>query len=150
MTCRHKFSFGKKFWSWKFSTINNDIFGKFSVPGNFSWVEMCLSRYKRMKWGNKWAVWRYANSFSSKVQVYFLSCKLCFEVFMHQIWILQKRAHHFKRLKTYRCSWDRKRLSLFVKQECWLGDYFAVYFGSIMRRVQRNSSRSRPGFWRNL
>jgi hypothetical protein len=32
----------KKFWSWKFSTFNNDIFGKFSVRGNFSWVEMGL------------------------------------------------------------------------------------------------------------
>jgi hypothetical protein len=31
-----------KFWSWKFSTFNNVIFGKFSVRGNFSWVEMGL------------------------------------------------------------------------------------------------------------
>jgi hypothetical protein len=36
----------KKIWSWKFSTFNNDIFGKFSIRGNFSWVEMGL--YKRI------------------------------------------------------------------------------------------------------
>jgi hypothetical protein len=40
---RHKFCVGKKFWSWKFSTFNNDIFGKFSVRGNFSRVEMELN-----------------------------------------------------------------------------------------------------------
>ena len=34
MIGQHKFSVGKKFWSWKFSTFNNDIFGKFSVRGN--------------------------------------------------------------------------------------------------------------------
>jgi hypothetical protein len=32
----------KKFLSWKVSTFNNDIFGKFSVRGKFSWVEMGL------------------------------------------------------------------------------------------------------------
>ena len=33
----------KKFWSWKFSTFNNDIFGKFSVRGNFSRMEMAVT-----------------------------------------------------------------------------------------------------------
>jgi hypothetical protein len=32
---RHKFSVAKKFRSRKFSTFNNDIFGKFSVRENF-------------------------------------------------------------------------------------------------------------------
>jgi hypothetical protein len=31
---RHKFSVGKKFWNWKFSTFNNDIFRKFSTFNN--------------------------------------------------------------------------------------------------------------------
>jgi hypothetical protein len=40
---RHKFSVGKKFWSWKFSTFKNDTqFWNFSVRGNFSWVKMGL------------------------------------------------------------------------------------------------------------
>ena len=37
------FTVGEKFWSWKFSTFNNDIFWKFSVRGNFSSVEICVN-----------------------------------------------------------------------------------------------------------
>jgi hypothetical protein len=41
----------KKCWSWKFSTFNNDIFGTFSVRGNFSWVEMDLqTRTRQATW----------------------------------------------------------------------------------------------------
>jgi hypothetical protein len=46
---RHKFSFGQNFWSWKFSTFNIDIFGTFSIRGNFSWVEMGLYTWHELK-----------------------------------------------------------------------------------------------------
>jgi hypothetical protein len=35
----------KKFWSWKFSTFNNDIFRNIFCPWKFSWVEMGLYAY---------------------------------------------------------------------------------------------------------
>jgi hypothetical protein len=57
MIGRHKFSVGKKFWSWKFSTFNNDIFGKFFVRGNFSWVEMGLKYLKNITRTSTFRAW---------------------------------------------------------------------------------------------
>jgi hypothetical protein len=77
---RHKFSVGKKFWNWKCSTFNNDIFGTFSVRGNFSWMEMGPNRIL--------IDWNFRENpqnklFPSKCSLYILSVKV--HVFLHLI-----------------------------------------------------------------
>jgi hypothetical protein len=65
------FPSGKKFWSWKFSTFyNNDIFGKCSVRGKFSWVQMGLNlRVRKLAASCFCNEWKRALFYTIKVSV---------------------------------------------------------------------------------
>jgi hypothetical protein len=146
---RHKFSVGKKFWSWIFWTFNNDIFGNYflSVENFHEWkwaliisfrcadVTLLYTMTNCTSYFSKFA----AGGGESKVQCWLHHIYYSFEILLIQLFQLRLHVHNmsciircmnllqFKKVTTEVYSWED-----FYTKPIWRGRLLAAWKADVV------------------